>query len=160
MRLPGLALFAAPLILASASAGCAGKKPVSVDGVVTLDGKPVPRAAVTFAPEGGGRPAVGVTGTDGSFELTTFTPGDGAPPGEYRVTVTGGSNDPGPAELSDPAQMKKLYLELTLHKGKRSAPKPKPIIPAAYGDAQSSPLRCRVPTDGTVYLKLKSTGGL
>jgi hypothetical protein len=53
-----------------------------------LDGKPPPNAAVMFIPEDGSRVATGRTDSEGCFRLTTFKPGDGAFPGEHRVTVT------------------------------------------------------------------------
>ena len=59
-------------------------------GVVTLDGKTVEGATVTFNPSGGSdqKPAVGTSGADGKYSLTTFTGGDGALPGLYKVTVS------------------------------------------------------------------------
>lgn len=75
-----------------AALGCGTKPPdlVPVAGKVTTgDGKPLEHASVIFHPVGGGdgpKPR-GKVGADGSFVLTTHTTGDGAPPGEYRVTV-------------------------------------------------------------------------
>lgn len=69
--------------------GCGKGRPgtVRVTGVVTLDGSPVEGASVTFYPAEGGRPASGTTDAQGKFTLTTFESGDGAPPGNYNVTV-------------------------------------------------------------------------
>jgi hypothetical protein len=58
-----------------------------VQGKVTYQGEPLAGAIVSFHPEGGGRdPAVGLTGADGAFSVTT---GDlsGAHAGKYRVTI-------------------------------------------------------------------------
>lgn len=94
----------AGLLLCLASVGCGSKGPVlyPVTGkVVGHDGKPLERATVVFHPVGGAADAPkprGTVGADGSFVLTTTTTGDGAPPGEYRVTVelwaSGKGDDP------------------------------------------------------------------
>src|SRR5262245_4436516 len=87
MRLRGwyLGLLGA---LALAGGGCGGSGTVKVRGTVTLDGKPLSGAMVTFVPaEEKGRAASGATQADGSFRLTTFKPDDGALPGDYKVMV-------------------------------------------------------------------------
>src|SRR5687767_5188166 len=84
MRLVGLT------VLLGATAGCDGRRtPVAVSGTVTLDGKPVEGATVTFHLVGDdteGRPATGQTDKTGTFRLTTGGE-DGARPGEYKVVV-------------------------------------------------------------------------
>jgi hypothetical protein len=66
-------------------------KPVyPVRGRVLLDGRPAPRAIVTFHPAGAGeelRPSA-QTDDQGYFTLTSYGGGDGAPAGDYAVTVT------------------------------------------------------------------------
>jgi hypothetical protein len=69
-----------------------GRKPVyPVRGQVLCDGKPAAQAMVTFHPiEEGGSEAVhpvGYADERGYFTLTSYTTGDGAPAGEYRVAV-------------------------------------------------------------------------
>jgi hypothetical protein len=77
----------------AATAGCARTDRaavVPVEGRVLIDGKPAAAASVTFHPLAPGEAAprpVGQAGADGRFALTSFAAGDGAPPGEYRVTV-------------------------------------------------------------------------
>lgn len=101
----GLLLLAATAFLA---AGCSNKetrKPVfPVHGRVLFDGKPTPHALVLFHPLGtedkdAVRPR-GQVGPDGTFTLTTYESGDGAPAGDYRVTVelwlSAGKGDEGP----------------------------------------------------------------
>lgn len=79
-----------------ALAGC-GKADVRVDtfpvtGSLTLDGKAPAGAKLIFHPlqlEGetlGAAPNARVK-DDGSFSVSSYQPGDGAPPGEYTVTV-------------------------------------------------------------------------
>ena len=82
------------LALAALCPACAksGRKPVyPVQGQVLVKGRPAAQAQVTFHPlEDGGpdsvRP-VGHVDAQGRFRLTTYAEGDGAPEGEYRVTV-------------------------------------------------------------------------
>jgi hypothetical protein len=81
-------VFSAMLLVAT-GAGCGPSRPglLPVDGVVTLDGKPLAEASVVFQPAGGGRPATGVTDANGRFKVGTFKPRDGALPGAHVVTV-------------------------------------------------------------------------
>ena len=58
-------------------------------GTVTLQGKPVAGAAITFVPTGEeGEAASAITDSEGKYALTTWEAGDGARPGEYRVKVS------------------------------------------------------------------------
>jgi hypothetical protein len=60
-----------------------------VSGKVTYKGEPVPKGTVSFTPADSkiGRHAGGDIQPDGSYRLTTLTPGDGALPGKYLVSV-------------------------------------------------------------------------
>lgn len=78
-------------------AGCGGsaeQKPllttVPVNGVVTFDGKPLPKAAVKFVPHGEtkGVECFGVTDDAGRYELMQLRGATGAPPGNYRVVIS------------------------------------------------------------------------
>jgi hypothetical protein len=60
-----------------------------VQGEVTYNGKPVAQGTVNFIPQGGDVRAASGSINEGTYNLTTLTPGDGAMPGTYRVTVTG-----------------------------------------------------------------------
>jgi hypothetical protein len=81
------------LALAALCPACAksGRKPVyPVQGQVLVKGRPAAQAQVTFHPLDGGPDAVRPVGhvdEHGRFRLTTYGDGDGAPEGEYRVTV-------------------------------------------------------------------------
>src|SRR5687767_7103434 len=60
-----------------------------VTGIVTLQGKPVAGAAITFVPTAGdGVAASAITDSEGKYALTTWEAGDGARTGEYRVKVS------------------------------------------------------------------------
>jgi hypothetical protein len=93
LRAGGLLLAAGALV--AAVSGCGKRGPVlyPVKGVVLINGQPAVDVNVMFTPvippEAGATPLspAGVTGEDGSFRLMSFKPGDGAPAGDYRVTV-------------------------------------------------------------------------
>lgn len=58
-----------------------------VRGTVTLDGQPLPSGYVVV-PTMRGRMATGKIEPDGTFEMTTYSPGDGVQVGSQRVIVT------------------------------------------------------------------------
>lgn len=111
--------FCVSLGVLALAAGCGGSAApekalpttVPVSGVVTLDGKPLQKAAIRFVPRGEtkGVDCYGFTDDTGRYELTQLRGGAGAPPGEYTVafsqfakpdgTPVGiGPNDPPPAD--------------------------------------------------------------
>ncbi|MCE9544800.1 MAG: carboxypeptidase-like regulatory domain-containing protein [Planctomycetia bacterium] len=105
---------AASLVAGGCSKSDANKiKTYAVRGQVTLEGQPVPGAFVVLHPQGvtadtaaAAPTARGQTGADGRFQLTTFASDDGAPAGQYAVTVVhhptqdkDGSIEPGPNVL-------------------------------------------------------------
>lgn len=69
--------------------GIALPKTVPAGGTITLDGKPLESASVTFSPKGTtkGIECVGVTDAAGKYKLKQIRGGDGVPPGEYAVIV-------------------------------------------------------------------------
>src|SRR4051794_9371353 len=82
----GPLLAIALLSLSPLACGSSGLS--SVSGKVTYQGKPVPLGTITFIPNTpGARNATGVIGSDGSYRLQTENPGDGAAPGDYKVTI-------------------------------------------------------------------------
>lgn len=98
MKLIGLG--GVSLLLCLATAGCGGPaeadRPVvelqPVRGQLLVDGKPAPGALVTLHPRNqsalGFVSPFGEVAEDGSFTITTYEPGDGAPAGEYTATVS------------------------------------------------------------------------
>jgi hypothetical protein len=58
-----------------------------VRGTVTLDGEPLPSGYVVV-PTMRGRMATGEIQPDGTYEMTTYSPGDGVQVGSQRVVVT------------------------------------------------------------------------
>jgi hypothetical protein len=84
------------LLLAALSlplTGCGGTATnpnlVPVTGTITLDGKPLAGASVTFVGIGAtpGEGATGLTDEAGKYELAHFRAGAGAMPGEYKVVI-------------------------------------------------------------------------
>jgi hypothetical protein len=155
--LQAVCLALAVLVL---GAGCSHKL-VKVHGKVTLDGKPLDGATVTFVPDGeGGRSASGQTGTDGTFSLSTYTTGDGAQPGQYKVIIAKSAGTAPTAEptTQDPKSMIDAMQKYDAqHKKDRGAPKSS--IPPQYGDPKTTPLKCKVPPDEDPEFPLKSGGG-
>jgi hypothetical protein len=108
-----LHLLRVPLLLAAVVIlGCGSKEqrvPVfPVKGGVFANGKPAEKALVIFHPLSDADPKAprptGEVAADGSFTLSTYTAGDGAPAGEYAVTVSwaqGSSSIGGDADSGD-----------------------------------------------------------
>lgn len=122
------------LLCLTACSGCfggsSGPKPVPVSGIITLDGKPLQGARVTF--DSDQRPAVGITSTDGSYKLSL-----GALPGEYRVTI---GDPPGNAGMTRPMA------------APFAGDKPEPIpvtLPLKYSDPAQTTLKFTVTDAGS-----------
>src|SRR5262245_15269026 len=85
----GCWLLTAALLLLLGATGC-GRRLYPVHGTVALeDGTPLTRGLVVFEGhvEGAAVMARGAVQTDGRYQLSTDKPGDGAPPGLYRVLI-------------------------------------------------------------------------
>jgi hypothetical protein len=90
-------------LLALALTGC-GSGLYPVRGTVTSeDGQPITKGIVVFEGEEAGKAvtARGEIRPDGRYELSTYTPGDGVPPGHYRVLLN-------PLDLSDVSDEQKV----------------------------------------------------
>lgn len=114
LRLPGVAAL---VVLA---AGCGGPG-ASVEGLVTLDGRPLPGARISFHPDAAGPVSYGVSLADGSYRLKTGAKQSGLEPGGYRVTVFAMEVVEGAEEKAGPL-----------------------LTPPVYGDPAKTPLRCQV----------------
>jgi hypothetical protein len=95
------------LLVAGCGDGIEKVSVVAVKGKLYVDDKPHGPATMVLYPIPAGeddqRPAVsGEVTADGSFTLTTYDAGDGAPPGEYTVQLQGTSASSGSV---DPAEM-------------------------------------------------------
>jgi hypothetical protein len=114
------------IALVVSGASCSGRKSVySVRGKVLFEGQPADQALVVFHPAD---PAItptelpqGVVEPDGTFQMTTYQQNDGAPLGNYVVTIawrkrqSGGDDneiDLLPSQYSNPTTSK-LTAEIT-----------------------------------------------
>lgn len=140
----------AVLLILAPCAGCESAytvnpeivKTVPVSGTLTYKGRALESHQVSLVPEDGARGASGVTDSEGKFTLGTNEPGDGAPPGRYKVSVAfvppeTDTVNSGPVE--DPALL----------------PKPAIEIPATYANPETSGLVQEVPADGIPDLRLE-----
>jgi hypothetical protein len=121
------------------AAGCGDSKSYSiaaVSGVVTLDGKPVPRAEITFQPVGDsdnptpGPGSAGKADAEGRFELQCINGELGAVVGKHKVQIRSHKEQP-PGDNDSGAAI----------------PPQKELIPARYND--ESELTFEVPEGGT-----------
>jgi hypothetical protein len=134
-----------------AGVGC-GSPESAIEGVVTLDGKPVDKATVTFnQADGGGRPVAGVTNSDGVFKLS-----ERIKSGTYKVTVSKreAADAGGPIDPSKPDQQDKMVKMMMGGKGK--GPAPKSLLPEKYESAKTTPFDITIPHSGQVKLELAS----
>ena len=140
-----LVLFLAALVGCPETSGV----PVEyVEGVVTLDGKPIEGVNVGFSPTkaGSGTPAVGTTDANGVFTLTATAggkPGGGAGIGEYNVTFS-------KVKTSGQASQVTKSTDPDYGKGgtNREPTKMEYIVPQKYEDATTSGFTVSV-VDGT-----------
>ena len=135
-------------LMIAASSGCgdrSGPPLYPVSGVVTLDGKPLANAGVMFLPRGDtrGNACVGLTDKDGKYVLKPERGGgQGAPEGQFAVTISKMKDPPKGAGAGQPAAAE-TDLDETL------SPK--------YWDSAQTILSAQVPQGGaTVDFPLKS----
>jgi hypothetical protein len=75
--------------------GCSDNAPAKVTGTITLDGKPVADAIVTFTPEDGSRISQAQTHDNGWYELRFSAQLKGAAVGKHRVRIQTGDMEVG-----------------------------------------------------------------
>jgi hypothetical protein len=129
------------LVLTALLTGCGssrvGPEIFPVVGKVLVDGKPAHRAQVLFhpvtpiaAPEGVTIQPFAVVEPDGTFRPSTQLTADGAPAGEYRVTIVWpeirvdqGEEIEGPDRLAGAyAQASQTQLTVSIHPGDNELP--------------------------------------
>jgi hypothetical protein len=133
-------------------AGCGSRLPATapVHGKITLGGKAVASGKITFHPAAG-RSALGTIASDGTYTLSTFSPGDGALLGKNRVTIEA-------TKITGPSAPKSLDEEQ--HKGVDGASLPQVewLVPQVYSRPEKSPLEADVqPGDNTLNFDLPRT---
>jgi hypothetical protein len=116
-----------------------------VTGTVTLDGKPLAGATVSFIPDGvtKGAGSYGVTSADGKYELQGTQGGTGAAAGYYRVIISKlvmPDGSPIPADIPSATDAGA-----------------KDLLPAIYSSYDVSTLTAEVPAQGgAINFDLKS----
>jgi len=138
------------LILALILAGCGGTQTSPVEGIVTLDGKPLVGASVQFVPQGKGRDATGETDKNGEFAMSTFKPRDGALPGNYKVVISP------PTGAADTAQYATAEEAMAAAKSQTKKESTASRFPQKYARPDQTPLTQEVPVQGKVRFELKS----
>lgn len=111
-----LAIVAATI----AAAGCSrSDRPAlgAVSGRVTLDGRPLPAAAVCFTPEGKGRTSLAATDGDGCYQLVYLRDILGANLGRHDVRITTATEENGGREMLPPQYHAQTVLEATVTAG-------------------------------------------
>lgn len=86
-RVAKVGLLAIVAIGLAVISGCGGTYDAAARGMVTLDGKAVPRGNVLFHSVSGGPAACASIGEDGSYVIRTGRE-EGLPAGDYQVSVT------------------------------------------------------------------------
>jgi hypothetical protein len=137
-------------VLACGSIGC-GNQICPVQGKITLDGKPmVGGGSIAFVPIGGqkGKAAGGEIKEDGTYTLTTNSPGDGSMLGEFKVVITQSTAKEPEATPDGKAPSEPVVLPASDH------------IPAIYS-SHDSPLRATVEAKSLneIHLDLKRSAG-
>ncbi|MFM1905105.1 MAG: hypothetical protein RLZZ440_3005 [Planctomycetota bacterium] len=145
-HLPGWLLMLA--VLLSVTVGCGPPKPpplAVVEGRVTIDGKPVPLALVTYVPlfEGFGAEVIaeGISDDDGRYTLSGPL-GSGACVGRHKVTV---SDAPSPDDARDQSVAAQRAQEAFR---RRLTNRP---IGARFGSVIDTPLEVEVTEGGGPY---------
>lgn len=134
----GVCVVALAVAWMGLASGCSSEPVDSIDkplvpatGKISYRGKPIPNARVTFhpmeslnagvappPPAGAGsnsappalvRTPFAVVKEDGTFELSTLKPGDGAPEGEYAVTVSWTGEKPVVSDSDAPEKLPPKY---------------------------------------------------
>jgi len=120
-------------------------KRFKVSGKVTYNGQPLKSGTVDFFPEdpNTARPATGEIQEDGSYRLTTQTPGDGAMGGKYKVAISAYEVDK--AQTSSPPQGGSADQVAVARAQKKS------LIPIKYSGTDASGLAATVGPGSTTH---------
>ncbi len=114
------------LFLLLQGCGSGGPDIARVEGVITMDGKPLPKASVVFVPQGG-RPSVGETDANGKYQLEFSGGRKGSIPGPSRVEINtfqekgyepDGTVIPGVPEMVPAKYNRNTTLEFNVESGK------------------------------------------
>jgi len=126
IRPVALALRVALALAVVATAACVGRKfpkVYPVKGKILVNGAPAKECQISFHRASGGDPAFpvtpnGLTDENGEFQLTSFHANDGAPEGEYVVTIEWRERSGlAKADFDGPDQLGGAYANVQKNKG-------------------------------------------
>lgn len=89
-----------------------------------------------------------MTDDKGEFKIGTVTPGDGALPGEYNVTIRKTQTEESPY-----TKMTEMDEQKQASKGALAVPKIQELLPQKYGKAATSGFTVKVDEEGAKDLK-------
>ena len=150
--------------------GC-GSGLVDVKARATLDGQPIEGATITLvrteSSDGQGRSASGSTDANGIASFTTYAPGDGVPPGKYKVcviktstraaTVTGPPPEI-PQTLESEEDFKRYVQAMSEYTSpmREGVPHVQTSLPRIYAIPTTTPLSCLISSKNReIMLELK-----
>jgi hypothetical protein len=96
------------LMLAGCGGSSRGRHLAPVTGNVTRQGRPLPEGRIVFMPVEPGDSASGQI-VAGVYRLGTYSPGDGATPGRYKVAITSWIREPDMESEGEPAIPKRYF---------------------------------------------------
>lgn len=114
---------------------------IPVSGTVNYNGSPVEGATVTFATATSARSSSGETDSSGKFRLTTFDTNDGAPVGDYVITIAKFEAEAtvDTSAGSSPEKMKEMMdKQKAMMSGVAPVTVPKAKLPLKYADGKTS----------------------
>jgi hypothetical protein len=147
----GLMILCLQLLL-----GCGGDGTHDVTGRVTFeDGSPLTKGEVVF--EGEEFEAIGRIKEDGTYELSSYGDGDGAPPGTYKVYLGGGAagnsdDDSGDTDDEDDEGESEDRPE---DEGDGRGTVHRPLVHPDFLSAETSRLECKVDGDTEFDIKVR-----
>ena len=129
-------------------AGCGGGSSApAVQGVVTLDGKPLANATVQLIPQGQnmGQTGFGRTGADGKFNIASADGRQlGAAAGEYKVVISKHVRPDGSDYIAGPDEDPGLAAY-------------KELLPPVYSNTEQTKLKTTIAAEGQKDLKFNLT---
>ena len=130
------ALFVGLTLIVGCSDDGFGRRRYSVHGTVTYKGEKLAKGQIAFVPEAQDGQAASGQIEDGYYLLSTLTPGDGALPGKYKVTVVARDSD-----------LEKVRFAVQKKGMPPGAALPQPLIAKANKEARSMiPTKYNLPT--------------
>ena len=136
--------------------GCGDGRPATspVRGKITFEGQAVTTGKIVFYPDDG-RSAMSTIGPDGTYELRTMDPGDGAIPGKHVVTITA-TRTTGPAM---PSSFEEELAGAGTQPPSDDTASVQWLVPEEYSQRTTTPLKAEVKAgENTIDFELPVAG--